>query len=203
MGIVANSIACIVLAAGRSERYGKADKLAAHLDGKPLLHHVLATLGGFDFTRKIVVCRPDSLDVSGRGFERVDVAAVEQSASLRAGIVALDDHPCDGILVALGDMPAVTGAHIDRLLACFDPGDDRCVVASTKGDASMPPAVFARGMADELARLTGDQGARPLLRKAVRVVVAEDELIDVDTLADLERLSKRSEMARPTSQRSP
>jgi len=205
MGIAANKVACIVLAAGRSTRFGDTDKLATLFHGVPLLHHILGTLGRFDFARKIVVCQPAGPDVSALGFDRIEIAGVDtlQSDSLRAGIGALGDHPVAGILLALGDMPAVSRAHIDRLLGRFDPGDDRCVVASAMGDACLPPAVFASGLAGELARMTGDQGARPLLRGAVPIPVSHVELVDVDTPADLERMSTPRDDLNPTSQKCP
>lgn len=192
MGIEANRVACIVLAAGRSKRFGPADKLAASIDGRPLLHRVLATLNAFDFAQKIVVCQPTTLDSAGLGFDRVDVERAEglQSDSLRTGLQALYGDPLDGILIALGDMPAVSGAHIRRLLDRFDAHDRRCVVASALGDARVPPALFAVELANELASITGDEGARSLLRQAVAVAVAEAELIDIDTPGDLERASR-------------
>ncbi len=194
MGIAANQVACIVLAAGRSERFGTADKLAAELCGKPLLHHVLETLNSFDFAQKIVVCQPTTLDVAGLGFDRVDVDRAEglQSDSLRTGIRALRTAPLAGILFALGDMPAVSRNHIRRLLEQFDAHDERCVVASDMDDARVPPSLFAIGLVDDLADMVGDTGARSLLRKAVLVRASRAELLDVDTPDDLERAWKRS-----------
>lgn len=192
MGIAANRVACIVLAAGRSERFGPADKLAAQLHGKPLLHHVLETLEALDFAQKLVVCQPTTLSIAGLCFDRVDVDRADglQSVSLRAGLRALLRAPLAGILVALGDMPAVSRNHIDRLLDRFDPHDERCVVASSIDEVRLPPALFAIGLLDELADMTGDAGARSLLRNAVLVRVARNELLDVDTPDDLERASR-------------
>lgn len=192
MAIDANRVTCMVLAAGRSERFGPADKLAVDIDGRPLLHHVLATLNAFDFAQKIAVCQPTTLDIAGLGFERVDVERAEglQSDSLRTGLRALRGDPLGGILIALGDMPAVSSAHIRRLLERFEAHDRRCVIASALGDARVPPALFAMGFANELASMTGDQGARSLLRQAVAVQVAGAELVDIDTPGDLERASR-------------
>jgi molybdenum cofactor cytidylyltransferase len=193
MGIAANQVACIVLAAGRSKRFGTADKLAAELFGRPLLHHVLETLNAFDFAQKIVVCQPTTLDVAGFGFDRADVDSAEglQSDSLRTGIRALRTAPLAGILFALGDMPAVSHDHIHRLLEQFDAHDERCVVASDLEGARVPPALFAIGLVDDMVGMTGDRGARSLLRKAVSVRASRAELVDVDTPDDLERASKR------------
>jgi molybdenum cofactor cytidylyltransferase len=191
MGIAANRVACIVLAAGRSERYGHRDKLAAELGGKPLLHHVLSTLNGFDFAQKIVVCRPTTPDVSGKGFDRVETAVSEglQSDSLRTGIRALHGDRLAGFLIALGDMPAVSREHVQRLLDGFQVHDLRYAIASGAGDVCGPPAVFAIGLTESLARLDGDQGARSLLLGAALIQTSPNELFDVDTPADLERAS--------------
>lgn len=192
MGIAANRVACIVLAAGRSQRFGPADKLAAQLHGRPLLHHALEMLNGLDFAQKIVVCQPTTPDVADYGFDRVELETADgqQSDSLRAGVRALRPGPLAGILIALGDMPSVSRAHVHHLLDRFEMHDDRCVVASEMDHSRVPPALFAVGLTDELARMTGDRGARPLLRQALSVPVARAELLDVDTLDDLEKASR-------------
>jgi molybdenum cofactor cytidylyltransferase len=121
----------------------------------------------------------------------VDRAEGLQSDSLRTGIRALRTAPLAGILFALGDMPAVSHDHIHRLLEQFDAHDERCVVASDLEGARVPPALFAIGLVDDMVGMTGDRGARSLLRKAVSVRASRAELVDVDTPDDLERASKR------------
>ncbi len=192
MGISANRVGCIVLAAGRSERFGPTDKLAADFRGRPLLHHVLETLCAVGFAQKIVVCRPATPDISGLGYDRLEVGPTDsrQSDSLRAGIRTLHAYALDAFLIALGDMPAITEAHINRLLDQFDPDDLRCVIASASGETRGPPALFAAGLAGELASIAGDQGARTLLRRAVAVHAPSAELIDVDTPGDLGRAAE-------------
>jgi len=191
MPIAVNKIGCIVLAAGRSERFGKADKLAADLDGKPMLHHVLSMLCSVGFAQQILVCQPATVDVSGLGFERVDIetAGGLQSDSLRAGLRALRTDGLAGILVALGDMPCVSREHIQRLLERFQVDDPRCIVASGSDGVGLPPALFSLALLEDLARMTGDKGARSLLRDAVLVPTEPAELADVDTPEDLERVS--------------
>src|SRR3546814_17898790 len=50
------AVALILLAAGRSPRFGVADKLAAPLHGRPLVQHAATTLSPLTFGRHIAVC---------------------------------------------------------------------------------------------------------------------------------------------------
>lgn len=192
MAITADQIACIVLAAGRSRRFSGSDKLAAVLDAKPLLHHALAPLASFGFSRKLVVCRRDAPQVGAFGFERLEFDDPDalQSDSLRCGLEAIDSTGLAAVLVALGDMPSVTADHIQRLLDRFDGADPLCVVASTAAGARMPPALFAIAHYDALRAADGDRGARALLAIADLVETDCDELADIDTPADLARVSQ-------------
>ena len=49
----------------------------------------------------------------------------------------------------------------------------------------MPPAIFPKSRFPELMALSGDQGARLLLRDAVGVLADQRILADIDTPADL------------------
>src|SRR5262245_23970931 len=114
-------IAGLVLAAGRSTRMGGPNKLLEEINGKPLVRiaaeHALASRA-----KPVIV-------VTGHQKERVEQAlaglpvkfvhnpdfADGLSTSLKAGIAAVPADS-DGALVALGDMPQVSAALIDRLI---------------------------------------------------------------------------------------
>ena len=70
--------------------------------------------------------------------------AVGLSSSLKAGIGAVPAG-CDGALVLLGDMPQITGAHLDRLIAAFaaEPGA-AIIVPTHAGPPRQSRAVAAR-----------------------------------------------------------
>lgn len=189
MAVAPDRVACVVLAAGRSERFG-ADKLAEPLDGRPLLHHAFAALDGFGFAARLVVTRGDALDLGSFGFARIaiDEPDAPQSLSLRLGLAGIPAEGIDAVLLALGDMPRVTSGHIARLLDRFDPADPRCVVASAANEQRSPPALFAIGLLPELMALSGDRGAGAYLRDALVVAGQPQELIDIDRPEDLARL---------------
>nr|WP_246385315.1 nucleotidyltransferase family protein [Armatimonas rosea] len=106
------------------------------------------------------------------------------AASLRAGIMAAGD--CDAALVMLCDQPRVTTELLQALLQAWEPGS---IVASDYGEALGPPCVFDRAYFPELLTLTGDSGARKLLKKyPCRTVAFPDGRVDVDTLTDWQAL---------------
>jgi len=177
------TIAAVLLAAGRSTRFGTADKLAAPLGDRPLGLHAAGTLATLPLAARFVVCRPGPH--AWPGFERIVNARPEAGLahSIALGIAAARKGGAEAVLVALADMPFVTAAHLARLLDRHD--GPNTLAASSDGRHRMPPALFGTRWFDALEELTGDRGARALLDKADEVVASPDELRDIDTMDDL------------------
>ena len=113
-----------------------------------------------------------------------------QSASLRTGIQAVQD--CDAAVVMLADQPEITAAAVDCVIRARDAS--RPVVRASYEGAPGHPVLFERDLFDALQKLSGDQGARDLVRAANVVEVACDglgSLRDVDTRNDLESIANR------------
>lgn len=71
------SVAAVLLAAGRSTRFGREDKLAAPLSGVPLALHAARRLAVLPVAARIVVAGPAPLDYGGEGFVTVHNARPE------------------------------------------------------------------------------------------------------------------------------
>jgi molybdenum cofactor cytidylyltransferase len=186
--IASESVAVVLLAAGLSRRFGADDKLATPLDGQPLGGHAARTLGGLPFAARIVVTRDGGPDFGVYGFTPVrhpDPGA-GQSGSIRLGVAQARRARPEAILIALADMPRVPVDHIAALLARFDAAHP--IIASVAEGRPSPPALFAAALFDTLETLTGDQGARLLLRAATLVAAPAAALADVDTPGDLATL---------------
>ena len=193
------TVAAVVLAAGRSQRMGGANKLLADWNGRPLIAHVVAAVLA-SAARPVLV-------VTGYEFERIEAAlggldvrfirnldhAQGLSASLKAGLGALKDEPVDGVLVCLGDMPKVSPATIARLLAEFAVSGDTAICAPAADGRRGNPVLWPADLLTALRDLSGDAGGRDLLTRhagRLRTVAAPpDEIfIDVDTPEMLEDL---------------
>lgn len=191
-------IAALILAAGRSTRFGATNKLLEDLDGTPIVRHVVrAALQSR--ARPVVV-------VTGHEGERVsaalgglDVRLIANpdyvqglSTSLRAGIAALPPD-IDGALVCLGDMPQITAGHLDRLISAFAPKESRSIAVPVHNGKRGNPVLFARSLFAEMLEAEGDTGARHLIGRHAEEVAEVDLgtsaiFVDVDTPDALARL---------------
>jgi molybdenum cofactor cytidylyltransferase len=190
--IEAGKIAAILLAAGTSGRFGAEDKLLAPLAGEALALHAARRIVELAPARRIAVCRDaDGLlarQLVALGFDIVANPHSERglSRSLSCGIGKVAQGSEAAALVCLADMPFVSAAHLRSLLARFDPADAPAV-ASTDGEATMPPALFDRSLFDALCAAEGDRGGKALLAGALLVRASAGELADIDRPGDLRR----------------
>jgi molybdenum cofactor cytidylyltransferase len=184
-------VVAILLAAGSSARFG-GEKLLAPWRGRPLYEHALEALRespGIDET--LVVVKPGFAVPSSRPRCRFVVNpdhAEGMGASLRAGVRAA---PADAAayLVALADMPRITPALIASLIAGYAAAGKPIVVPLCGGRRGHPVMIGA-GLREALLALTGDVGAREIVRahpEWVGEFETEDVavLFDVDVPADL------------------
>lgn len=197
---LAERVAAIILAAGRSTRFGS-PKLAAVLDGRPLIRHVLDTAieAGLD---PIVLVRGPTDALAG-----VDLAPARivvnpypeegLSSSVRLGLAALDPEPDVGAaIILLGDQPRIATPTIRSLVDAAARSKDALLVVADYGRGGPPNPVVARRAAWRLADdLVGDRGFGPLLDKRPELVLrvpADGSNPDVDTPADLAAISNAS-----------
>jgi molybdenum cofactor cytidylyltransferase len=166
---------------------GAPNKLIATIDGRPLVRIAAeAALGSRAASLTVVTGhKPEDVEAALAGVEAATVHnpdfAGGLSTSLRAGIANLPAD-ADGVVVLLADMPAITAAAVDKLIAAFNP--DRIVVATSEGRRGNPVLWPRRFFADLLA-VSGDTGGRRII-EANREAVIEVEIgtpaaLDIDT----------------------
>jgi len=193
-------IAAVVLAAGQSSRMGT-NKLLAMVGGKPLVRCAVEAAAASAAGPVVVVTGNGARDVeaslSGLQIEIVNNADFRKglSSSLRQGLSALPDD-CDGVIILLGDMPDVSPALIDKLIAAFDPGEGRAICVATRHGKRGNPVLWARRFFPEMMAIKGDVGAKQLIAQygeLVCEVEADDDgpLIDIDTPQALEAYRAR------------
>ncbi len=198
-------IGALLLAAGQSRRMGGPNKMLAAIDGVPMVARVAQRLLA-SRARPIVAVLGNRADEIDAALGRLPVERVRNpdfadglSTSLKRGLAALPDD-LDGVAVCLGDMPLISGRHVDRLVAAFNPLEGRAIVVPTRHGKRGNPVLWARRFFPEMAQIAGDVGARHLIGEHAELV-AEVEMdddaifVDIDTPEALAALQARGKPA--------
>ncbi|HEY1614649.1 MAG TPA: nucleotidyltransferase family protein [Rhizomicrobium sp.] len=183
------TVTAIVLAAGLSSRMGS-NKLLAVANGRSVLRSAVETALCSDVGRVLVVTGNQADDVR-QTLDGLPVAFVHNadfrqglSTSLRSGIRALPDST-EAALILLGDMPGITPATLDRLIAAYAPQEGRCICVPVHDGIRGNPVLWDRRFFAEMAAIGGDKGARHLMAKYGQLV-CEVESLDAGPLIDID-----------------
>ena len=159
------TVAGLLLAAGAGSRMGMPKALVRDADGTSWLRRSVAALtdGGCDAVTVVLGARADearALVPDGVTVVVADEWADGMSASLRAGLAAMDD--ADAVVLTLVDLPDVTAEVVRRVVA---QGAGRATLsrAAYAGRPGHPVVLGRDHWAGVAASATGDQGARPYL----------------------------------------
>lgn len=193
-------IGAVLLAAGRSTRMG-VNKLLSEIDGVPMVVRVAQRLLA-SRARPIIAVLGNQADEIDAALGKLPVDRVRNpdfadglSTSLKRGIVALPPD-LDGALICLGDMPLISGRHIERLIAAFNPLEGRAIIVPTRRGKRGNPVLWSKRFFPEMAELAGDVGAKHLIGEHAELVAEvemDDDaiLVDIDTPEALEAVRQR------------
>ncbi|NWL79176.1 CTP--molybdopterin cytidylyltransferase [Pseudomonas taiwanensis] len=181
------TVPALILAAGFGTRFGSDKRRATLVDGRTLLAASLERAKAV-FGEVHMVLRPED-DPAALGLpEGCNIILCEDAGqgmghSLAAGARALATGEGEAIAVLLGDMPWIAESSLRALVAKAAPGR---IVFPVHHDERGHPVLFGREFWPELQQLTGDEGARRVLRAhaSAWVAVGVDDpgvLRDVDS----------------------
>jgi len=182
------TIAGIILAAGMSRRMGE-NKLLLTTGGEPMVRHaaslcqaaglspIIAVLGHqADQLRQALADLPVQCVIN-------ENFATGMASSLSTGLDALPAET-SGVLVCLGDMPLVTTGDVFAICAAFAPARNHAVCIPVHEGRRGNPVLLGRQIFDDLASISGDEGAKTIIRKhadlVVEVQAGPGVLMDID-----------------------
>lgn len=189
----------IILAAGASSRLGSPKQLLIY-SGAPLLQHSIEVAQLSDARSVIVVLGANS-DLINDELKASTVKIVINSqwkegmaSTIRYGLqTLLELNPeTKAVIFMVADQPFVTAELLNSLMD-VNRKEQRSIVASKYGTTFGTPVLFAKRFFPELMELTGDVGAKSLVRKYMSeaaFVFFPKGNIDIDTKEDYENLSK-------------
>ncbi len=195
MSVPLDRTVIVMLASGRSRRYGRRDKLVAPLAGKPLIRHAGDLLSGMEALAHVAVCPPHRAEIAERLQPKFVIALNKAPArgmghSIAVGVhVAMQFKP-DAVLVCMADMPFIERPQLELLLQNLGGEAGNDVVHSGGPDGARPPSAFTSDCFAALEQLDGDAGARAIMTDPARRILGLNFpaplLQDVDTREDLD-----------------
>lgn len=175
----------LVLAGGRSTRFGEADKALADVDGTPMIRRIADRLAGV--TDELVVnCRPEQRD------------ALAEALDGRAHRFAVDPVPDEGPVAGVRTGVRVARGSAVAVVGCDMPGVDPALfehLFDAAGPAAVPHADdrlhplhavydgYAARTSAERTLATGSRRLYDFLERVDPVAVDADTVPDVDTAA--------------------
>jgi len=189
----------VILAAGASSRFGVPKQLAQY-NGKTLLQHIIDEARTADPICVVVVTGANENEISSSiANNKVKLIfnkdwAKGMATGIVAGVNAMNqiDKDVDKIIIAVCDQPFVSSALFNQLDR-VQKETGKSIIASSYAGTMGTPVLFTRKYFDQLLRLTGDTGAKQILRdhkEDVATVDFPEGVIDIDTKEDLDKLLK-------------
>lgn len=186
-------VGAVLLAAGRSERFG-ANKLLADFNGRPMVCRALDVLKQLNAEKNVVVASNADVErlVREYGFDVVinDAPNLGQAHSIHLGVSHMEEM--DAVLLMVADQPLLSTGSLCALVSAFEQGG-RGIACLRDQSHSGNPAVFARTYFHALMQIEGDRGAKGILRANAADLIEVNclhpmELADADDPAALELL---------------
>ncbi|MGH8549835.1 MAG: nucleotidyltransferase family protein [Methylococcales bacterium] len=201
-------VAGLLLAAGASSRLGRSKQLVK-IDGVPLVRRAALTALKSGCDRVFVVVganRPPIVEaIADLDVEIIDnrqwPEGIGSSVRIGVGRISACSPKYDAVLVMLADQIKIGTEHLEQIIEAFR--RHHAIVASEYDNSLGVPALFPRRYISELRQLTGDAGAKLLLRKhasEVRWISCPQASVDMDTPGDFHGIAAgKNHSKRPDS----
>lgn len=184
---------CVILAAGRGERFG-GNKLTAPLWGTPVLERTVRNLPVECFDRLIAVVSNEKTDelCIRLGLKTVRYSGGPVSDSIREGLKSMEEM--EACLFVNGDQPLIRPQSIRRIVEAGKENPE-AIIRLSWAETPGSPVLFPEKAFRELKELTGDTGGRQVIGSGKYPVIfvkaeAAEELLDIDTAEDLEEMAE-------------
>lgn len=196
-------LSAVVLAAGLSRRMGSANKLLLPFGSEPLVRRVVSTVAALPFA-EVIVATGHEAEAVAAALAQLPVRIVHnasyeagQMTTVRTALAALT-APCEGVLVCLGDQPALTVGDLALIAGEFfeSRSGDEVLVPMFRG-ARGNPIVLPRASLGSILARGGNFGCRQFVAKNADLVRTfempnDHVLIDVDRPEDYAALASSS-----------
>lgn len=195
----ASQVGVILLAAGSSSRLGRPKQLL-QVQGKSLVQHSMAVATNAGLGPVVVVLGASAVAIA-KEVQQPEVHTVlnedwqeGMAASIRSGVAQLLAVAPDvsAAILMVCDQPYVSANLLKNLVAAHL-HTGKPIITCSYVDTFGPPTLFQKALFPGLLQLTGDVGARSILKQYANEVAAipfPEGVVDIDTEMDYEQVTK-------------
>lgn len=191
-----NNVGIIILAAGKSERLGHPKQLVELENSNLINHSVACAVASAPFTFLVLGANSEKIIPELNKTKAIVVQNPDwqegMASSIRIGLAALKDlfPQADAVVFMTCDQPFISNMLLQNIIA-QSAASGKGIVASKYADTLGTPVLFSKAYFRELESLSGDVGAKALIKKHASnlcEVIFENGDVDIDTEADIQRL---------------
>ena len=185
----------ILLAAGKSKRFGNKNKLLEMINGKPIINHIFDTLFEiFDPAELIVIVGHEYKIIKNLIFNK-DIKILENidykrgiGTSISLGVKHLETD-VNGVMIVPADMPYINSKDLINLEKKFIEFNCEKVIMPEHNSRTGNPVILPRIYFNILKNLKDDFGAKSLIRKKdiITVKTGFGTIFDIDTREELNK----------------
>jgi len=183
-------ISAIVLAAGKSTRIGKENKMLMPFGASTILGTVVSALEQ-SLVDEVIIVTDDitiSNNVSSSGKTKFVVnkdADKGMTTSIQCGVKA-SSTKSNGFMICLGDMPMLTKEDYNLLVNNYLDESNEVILIPKQPDRRGNPVIFSHHFLDQIMKLESMEGCKPILLSfpsyVKEVQVLNDHFfLDIDT----------------------
>ncbi|MGJ8680198.1 nucleotidyltransferase family protein [Paraglaciecola sp.] len=189
------SLAVVILAAGKGRRFGGIKQLA-DINGTPLILKSIQSffsngqpLPGISQVNIVLGCNKDKIkSLVPAGVNIITAKNWDQGMghSLGDAIEQLE-HGFEHVFIALADQVGINTSIVNKLLLTLSERPSN-IIAAKYGEHIGVPAIFPSTYMNQLLSLSGDKGARSIIRNNLNEVISlniPEAKLDIDTQEDL------------------
>ncbi len=187
-------IGIIILAAGKSERLGYPKQLLK-INNKTLVQRMIDFAKALEVSAVYLITGAYHHQVE-RELSDDDIHVIHNpdykngmGVSISVGVRQAIMDKLDAVIITMVDQRYLELSNLVALMDRF--ANPTRIIISDYEEGSGPPSIFGSAYFDELSKLTGDHGAKPMVKKyynLVSKVSFQRGNIDIDTPEDLQYL---------------
>ena len=187
------TVAILILAAGASSRMRGADKTLQLIDSKPLLSEVIARAEATSCPVFVALPAPDHpraaclVHTTAKPIF-VPNAALGMGQSIATSVQYLPEN-IEAVMIVPADMPGLHALDLQTILTAYIANPGQIIRAVDAAETPGHPVVFPRSTFPALKRLSGDDGAKSVLKSAKDQIIfvplpGQNATQDLDTPED-------------------